>query len=124
MVAPIVRFSADSIVCPVASDGSTARHGTEMRETVSRVGMATNTEASVPEGARERKSSSSSGGPSSAFPRACGPAATRRAVRTSPTTPTTQVTHVAMQEALDGKAVEWLEHVTDEQYTSNRSNES
>ena len=24
--------------------------------------------------------------------------------------------HVAMQEALDGKHVEWLEHVTDEQY--------
>jgi hypothetical protein len=24
--------------------------------------------------------------------------------------------HVAIQEALDGKAVEWLEHVTDEQY--------
>jgi hypothetical protein len=24
--------------------------------------------------------------------------------------------HLAMQEALDGKAVEWLEHVTDEQY--------
>jgi len=24
--------------------------------------------------------------------------------------------HIAMQEALDGVAVEWLEHVTDEQY--------
>jgi len=24
--------------------------------------------------------------------------------------------HVAMQEALDGKHVDWLEHVTDEQY--------
>ena len=24
--------------------------------------------------------------------------------------------HVAIQEALDGKAVEWLQHVTDEQY--------
>jgi len=30
--------------------------------------------------------------------------------------PTTAMTHVAIQEALDGKAVEWLEHVTDEQY--------
>ena len=29
---------------------------------------------------------------------------------------TTAVTHVAMQEKLDGKAVEWMEHVTDEQY--------
>ena len=31
-------------------------------------------------------------------------------------TPTTSVTHYAIQEALDGKAVEWLEHVSDEQY--------
>ncbi len=30
--------------------------------------------------------------------------------------PTTGMVHVAMQEALDGKHVEWLEHVTDEQY--------
>jgi quercetin dioxygenase-like cupin family protein len=30
--------------------------------------------------------------------------------------PTTAMTHIAIQEALDGKAVEWLEHVTDEQY--------
>ena len=30
--------------------------------------------------------------------------------------PTTAVTHFAIQEALDGKAVEWLEHVSDEQY--------
>ena len=37
--------------------------------------------------------------------------------------PTTAMTHIAIQEALDGKAVEWLEHVTDEQYSSNRSNE-
>src|SRR6476619_7754424 len=27
--------------------------------------------------------------------------------------PTTAMTHIAMQEQLDGKAVEWLEHVTD-----------
>jgi quercetin dioxygenase-like cupin family protein len=29
---------------------------------------------------------------------------------------TTAMTHIAIQEALDGKAVEWLEKVTDEQY--------
>ncbi|MGD9508405.1 MAG: cupin domain-containing protein [Geminicoccaceae bacterium] len=31
-------------------------------------------------------------------------------------TATTGMTHIAIQEKLDGKAVEWLEHVTDEQY--------
>jgi quercetin dioxygenase-like cupin family protein len=31
-------------------------------------------------------------------------------------TPTTAMTHIAIQEALDGKAVDWMEHVTDEQY--------
>jgi quercetin dioxygenase-like cupin family protein len=31
-------------------------------------------------------------------------------------TPTTSMTHIAVQEHLDGKAVEWLEHVSDEQY--------
>lgn len=30
--------------------------------------------------------------------------------------PTTAVSHLAIQEALDGNAVEWMEHVTDEQY--------
>lgn len=30
--------------------------------------------------------------------------------------PTTAMSHIAIQEALDGKAVEWLEHVSDEQY--------
>jgi len=30
------------------------------------------------------------------------------------------MTHIAIQEALDGKAVEWLEKVTDEQYQSGR----
>ena len=30
--------------------------------------------------------------------------------------PTTAMTHVAIQEALDGKGVEWMEKVTDEQY--------
>ena len=28
------------------------------------------------------------------------------------------MTHLAIQEALDGKTVDWLEHVTDEQYTA------
>ncbi len=31
-------------------------------------------------------------------------------------TATTAMTHIAIQEQLDGKAVEWLEHVSDEQY--------
>jgi quercetin dioxygenase-like cupin family protein len=31
-------------------------------------------------------------------------------------TPTTAMTHIAIQEMLDGKAVEWLEKVSDEQY--------
>lgn len=30
--------------------------------------------------------------------------------------PETAMTHIAIQEALDGKAVEWMEHVTDAQY--------
>jgi quercetin dioxygenase-like cupin family protein len=30
--------------------------------------------------------------------------------------PATAMTHLAIQERLDGKAVEWLEHVTDDQY--------
>ena len=30
--------------------------------------------------------------------------------------PTTGMTHFAIQEALDGKAVDWMEHVSDEQY--------
>ena len=30
--------------------------------------------------------------------------------------PATAMTHIAIQEALDGKMVEWLEHVTDQQY--------
>jgi quercetin dioxygenase-like cupin family protein len=30
--------------------------------------------------------------------------------------PTTAMTHLAIQESLDGKAVEWMEKVTDEQY--------
>lgn len=30
--------------------------------------------------------------------------------------PTTGMSHIAIQEALDGQVVEWLEHVSDEQY--------
>ncbi|WP_420593674.1 (R)-mandelonitrile lyase [Deinococcus sp.] len=30
--------------------------------------------------------------------------------------PETAMTHIAIQESLEGKAVEWLEHVSDEQY--------
>ena len=30
--------------------------------------------------------------------------------------PDTAMTHIALQEALDGKHVEWMEHVTDAQY--------
>ncbi len=32
--------------------------------------------------------------------------------------PTTAMTHIAMQEALDGKAVDWLEPVSDEDYSA------
>lgn len=32
--------------------------------------------------------------------------------------PATAMTHIAIQESLDGKVVEWLEHVSDEQYLS------
>jgi hypothetical protein len=31
-------------------------------------------------------------------------------------TATTAMTHIAIQEKLDGKAVDWMEKVTDEQY--------
>jgi len=30
--------------------------------------------------------------------------------------PTTAMTHIAIQESLDGRAVDWLEHVSDDQY--------
>jgi quercetin dioxygenase-like cupin family protein len=30
--------------------------------------------------------------------------------------PTTAMSHIAIQERLDGKAVDWMEHVSDEQY--------
>ncbi len=32
--------------------------------------------------------------------------------------PTTAMTHIAIQETLDGRNVDWLEKVTDEQYQS------
>jgi quercetin dioxygenase-like cupin family protein len=35
-------------------------------------------------------------------------------------TETTAMTHIAIQEQLEGKAVDWLEHVTDAQYSSRR----
>ena len=33
-------------------------------------------------------------------------------------TPTTAMTHIAIQEALDGKVVDWLDKVTDKEYES------
>ncbi|MEO8880150.1 MAG: cupin domain-containing protein [Gemmatimonadaceae bacterium] len=38
--------------------------------------------------------------------------------------PTTAMTHIAIQESLDGKLVEWMEQVSDEQYLSKRSRTS
>ena len=35
---------------------------------------------------------------------------------------TTAMTHIAIQEALDGKVVEWMEKVSDEQYQSGTEN--
>ncbi|MCB9913337.1 MAG: cupin domain-containing protein [Verrucomicrobiales bacterium] len=36
--------------------------------------------------------------------------------------PATAMTHIAIQEALDGKAVDWMEKVSDEQYERARGN--
>jgi quercetin dioxygenase-like cupin family protein len=36
--------------------------------------------------------------------------------------PTTALTHIAVQESLDGKSVEWMEKVTDEQYNGRPTN--
>ena len=33
-------------------------------------------------------------------------------------TPTNAMTHIAIQEALNGKVVDWMEHVTDKEYLS------
>jgi quercetin dioxygenase-like cupin family protein len=38
--------------------------------------------------------------------------------------PTTALTHIAIQEALDGKVVDWLEHVTDEEYLAGSVDEA
>jgi quercetin dioxygenase-like cupin family protein len=38
-------------------------------------------------------------------------------------TPTTPMTHIAIQEALDGKVVEWMEKVSDEQYQASLGKE-
>ena len=35
--------------------------------------------------------------------------------------PTTAMTHIAVHEILDGKAADWMEKVTDEQYAGDRS---
>ncbi|MGH9542573.1 MAG: (R)-mandelonitrile lyase [Terriglobales bacterium] len=35
--------------------------------------------------------------------------------------PTVAMTHIAMQEALNGKAVDWMEHVSDEQYQTSKA---
>lgn len=35
-------------------------------------------------------------------------------------TPAGAMTHIAVQEALEGKVVDWMEHVTDEQYRSGK----
>lgn len=36
-------------------------------------------------------------------------------------TATTAMTHIAIQEQLDGKTVDWMEHVSDEQYNAQTS---
>jgi quercetin dioxygenase-like cupin family protein len=36
-------------------------------------------------------------------------------------TPTTAMTHIAIQERLDGNAVDWMEKVSDEQYQAKRA---
>jgi len=35
--------------------------------------------------------------------------------------PTIALTHIAVQEQLDGKNVEWMEHVSDDQYAADRA---
>src|SRR4249919_134004 len=39
-------------------------------------------------------------------------------------TPTTAMTHIALQEALDGKVVEWMEKVSDAQYRETKAGKS
>jgi quercetin dioxygenase-like cupin family protein len=38
-------------------------------------------------------------------------------------TPTTAMTHIAIQEQLDGKAVDWMEQVSHEEYQPRKNNE-
>ena len=38
-------------------------------------------------------------------------------------TPTTAMTHIAIQEKLNGKVVDWMEKVSDEQYLAGGKNE-
>lgn len=38
--------------------------------------------------------------------------------------PLTAMTHIAIQESLDGRAVDWLEHVTEDQYGAARAGAS
>jgi len=45
---------------------------------------------------------------------------TTRADRSAPTT---AITHIAIQEALNGKAVKWMERVTNEQYLAGPTND-
>ncbi len=37
--------------------------------------------------------------------------------------PTTAMTHIAIQEALDGRMVAWMEHVTDAEYLAGPAGE-
>jgi len=37
--------------------------------------------------------------------------------------PTTAMTHIAIQEQLDGKLVDWMEKVTDQQYQASKANQ-
>ena len=38
--------------------------------------------------------------------------------------PTTAMTHIAIQERLDGRAVDWMEHVTDDEYLAGPSKDA
>ncbi len=39
-------------------------------------------------------------------------------------TPTTAMTHIAVQEALEGKVVDWMEKVSDDEYRKSRVSDS
>ena len=55
------------------------------------------------------------GGPVRRSTRRCGLVLPRRKALAG-ATPTTAMTHIAIQEKLDGKVVDWMEQVSDEQY--------